>query len=260
MSQDFKSIIGIQVSSVKPFLKTSDEVNEAFEKFKASGFNYAQLQWIDPSVDDNDIKNALVKNDIISVSSQDYYHVIRDNKEAYINTCLVTGTKDLTVSGIPEQYMSKEGCDIFAKELIEFSKILANKGLTMSFHPRSQEYVDVGGVLATDLLLEKTVGHMYLCLDGYHVHASKLEPADYIAKYHEILTGFHFKDCKIVDGKKVLAPIGQGTFNWDKTFEACIKYQVKYCYVEQESWDKDPFVSLKESLDYLLSTGYYTTA
>lgn len=260
MSGEYKSIIGIQVSSVKPFLKTGDEVFDAFKKFKASGFNYAQLQWIDSSVSNEDIQNALVKNNMISVSSQDYYHLIRDNKEAYINTCLATGTKDLTVSGIPEQYLSYEGCDVFAKELIEFSKILADKGLTMSFHPRHQEYVDLGGILATDLILEKTAGHMQLCLDGFHVHVSGLEPGDYIAKYHDILTGFHFKDCVLKDGKKVLAPIGQGRFDWSKTFEACRKYKVKYCYVEQESWDKDPFISLKESLDYLLSTGYYTTA
>lgn len=256
---DYKTIIGIQVSSVKPFLKTADEVFSSFEKFKQAGFKYGQLQWIDSSVADEDIKKALVKNEITAVSLQDYYHLIAENPDYYINTCLKTGCSDLTVSGIPEKYLSKEGCDIFAKELIEFAKKLKDKGLTMSFHPRAQEFADIGGVTATDYLLEKTKGHMLLCLDGYHVHMANLEPADYIAKYHDILTGLHFKDYKIEDGNRVLMPIGQGSIDWSKTFKACADYKVKYAYVEQETWEKDPFALLKESLDYILETGYYKT-
>lgn len=259
MNDNYQSIIGIQVSSVKPFLKTAKEVDESFAKLKASGFEYAQLQWIDPAVADDDIKSAIDASGLIAVSMQDYYHLIAANKDIYINTCKATGCTDLTVSGIPAQYMSHEGVKAFAKELIEFSKELSNKGLTMSFHPRLQEYVDVGGVLATDLLLEETKGHMLLCLDGYHVHLSGQEPADYIAKYHDILTGFHFKDSIMVGDKKVLKPIGQGSIDWTKTFKACRDYKVKYCYVEQETWDSDPFAKLKESLDYLLNTGYYKT-
>ena len=41
---------GIQVSSFKPVLKTEEQVKTAFEKMKAMGCQWVQLQWIDPAV------------------------------------------------------------------------------------------------------------------------------------------------------------------------------------------------------------------
>ena len=51
--------IGIQISSLKPLLLTTQQVQKAFENMKQLGCNIVQLQWIDPSVPAADIARIL---------------------------------------------------------------------------------------------------------------------------------------------------------------------------------------------------------
>jgi hypothetical protein len=41
---------GIQLSSLKPVLKTTEQVQRAFKKMADFGCRYVQLQWIDPAL------------------------------------------------------------------------------------------------------------------------------------------------------------------------------------------------------------------
>ncbi len=257
-NRGYQSVLGIQISSVKPMLTTPQGVQASFAKFQQAGFRAAQLQWIDPTVPDATIAAALQQSQLHAVSLQDFTHAILAEKQRYIATCLAAGCADLTVSGIPADAMHYQGCKTFAAEMRAFSAELAAQGLSLSFHPRAQEYADIGGVSGLDLLLDQAGGAVRLCLDGYHAHLAGHDPADYIATYHDILTGFHFKDSVISQGKTVLMPIGQGSIDWANTLHACRKYQVQHCYVEQETWSGDPFTALKQSFDYLLGTGYFT--
>ena len=57
----------------------------------------------------------------------------------------------------------------------------------------------------------------------------------------------HFKDGK--NGLPV--PAGQGTVRYEGVVRACLQANVSYGFVEQESWDRDPFVCIGEALDWL---------
>ena len=72
---------GIQVSSMKPVLTTEAEVKAAFDNMKAMGCKWVQLQWIDPAVSIGFIAECLGETGIRSVSVQDFYEVIRRNKQ-----------------------------------------------------------------------------------------------------------------------------------------------------------------------------------
>lgn len=50
---------GIQVSSFRPVLTTREEVRKAFEKMAAMGCDTVQLQWIDPSVSVEFIRDTM---------------------------------------------------------------------------------------------------------------------------------------------------------------------------------------------------------
>jgi sugar phosphate isomerase/epimerase len=52
-----------------------------------------------------------------------------------------------------------------------------------------------------------------------------------------------------------LTPVGQGVVPYKEIIEACIKQGVKYCWAEQEAWDKGPFECMKESFDFMRSCG-----
>ena len=50
---------GIQISSLKPFLKTKEQVQAAFHQINQLGCDVVQLQWIDPSVPAHRIAQTL---------------------------------------------------------------------------------------------------------------------------------------------------------------------------------------------------------
>ena len=100
-------ITGVQVSSLKPLLRTEEEVRAAFMKLRAMGCSVVQLQWIDPSVPAEAIAQALKAAELASVSVQDFYETIRENKEYYIALNRLTGGTWICVSRIPDIYIER---------------------------------------------------------------------------------------------------------------------------------------------------------
>ena len=89
---------GIQVSSLKPLLKTPEQVRRAFETMAALGCRYVQLQWIDPAVPVEDIAAAMGEFALKSLGTQDFYVLVAENPDYYVNLNAATGGTWVTVS------------------------------------------------------------------------------------------------------------------------------------------------------------------
>ena len=62
----------------------------------------------------------------------------------------------------------------------------------------------------------------------------------------------HFKDARpLADGTEQLVPAGQGEVDWSGVMQACVETGVPYGFAEQERWERDPFVCLKEALCWM---------
>ena len=121
---------GIQISSLKPLLKTPEEVTLAFEKMAALGCRYGQLQWIDPAVPIDHIAAVMRTNAMESLGTQDFYVSVMENLEYYVNLNAATGGIWLTVSRIPDRCKSPEGLDVFAQELTDLRVTAINNLLS----------------------------------------------------------------------------------------------------------------------------------
>jgi len=82
---------GIQVSSLKPFLQTTEQVSETFARLNKLGCKTIQLQWIAPAVPTEAIAQALRNNRIASVSVQDFYDLVLENLDYYTRLNAATG-------------------------------------------------------------------------------------------------------------------------------------------------------------------------
>lgn len=246
-------ITGVQVSSLKPILQTPGQVRQAFAHLRELGCDTLQLQWIDPSVRIETIAQALDENGLQSVSVQDFYEVIRQNKAYYIDLNRRTGGTWMCVSRIPERLKSLAGLEQYAQELRDFSSELGAFGQKLCFHPVSADYQPIEGVDPVKRLME-LMPELPLCLDLYHLGRCGYDMPAWIRRYAQRICMVHFKDArKLPDGTEQLMPAGQGKIDWRGVVQACLDAQVPYGFVEQERWDRDPFDCLKEAMDWVQS-------
>lgn len=237
---------GIQVSSLKPLLLTEAQVADAFTKMRSLGCTIVQLQWIDPSVPIESIAHALKENAMVSVSVQDFYETVRKELPYYTSLNSATGGTWLCVSRIPDRLKSREGLDSFLSELRDMQKILDGLGQRVCFHPVSADFTAVPGMDAVEYLLEN-MPELDICLDLYHLNRNCEDMPAYIRRYAERICMVHVKDA-VGD---TLVPAGQGDTDWTGVVKACLEAGVPYGFVEQERWDRDPYVCLKEAMDWL---------
>lgn len=237
---------GIQVSSLKPLLLTTEQVREAFSHMKAIGCDTVQLQWIDPAVPVEDIARILKQQQIRSVSVQDFYDLVCADFEYYVRLNALTGGTWLCVSRIPERLKFPEGLDAYIAELRAMQEKLTPLGQKLCFHPVSADYTAVPGMHAVEYLMEN-MPELELCLDLYHLNRNCTDMPGFIRRYGKRICMVHFKD-SIGD---TLVPAGQGEARWEGVVEACLETGIPYAFVEQERWGRDPYDCLKEAMDWL---------
>lgn len=237
---------GIQVSSLKPLLLTTEQVQDAFTKMKALGCNVVQLQWIDPSVPVEQIAHILRETEITSVSVQDFYDLVVENYHYYTALNIATGGTWLCVSRIPERLKTPEGLDLYIEELRTMQRQLDPLGQKVCFHPVSGDFTAIPGMNAVEYLLDH-MPELPLCLDLYHLNRNCGDMPGFIHRYGDRICMVHFKDAL----GDTLVPAGQGDTNWTGVVRACLDAGVPYAFVEQERWDRDPFDCMKEAMDWL---------
>ena len=143
--------IGIQVSSLKPLLQTTEQVAASFEKMHQLGCHTVQLQWIDPAVPISDIAQILRDSGITSVSVQDFYTLILQDFSYYTELNSATGGTWMCVSRIPDHLKTPDGLDIFIEDLRSMQKNLDPMGQKLCFHPVSADFSAVPGMDALDI-------------------------------------------------------------------------------------------------------------
>ena len=237
---------GIQVSSLKPLLLTAEQVCAAFANIKALGSHVVQIQWVDFSVPIEEIADAAHSNGVVSVSVQDFYDTVAEKFDYYTALNAATGGTWLCVSRIPQRLKSPEGLDLCIGELRAMQKKLTPLGQKVCFHPVSGDYAAVPGMNAVEYLLEH-MPELNLCLDLYHLNRNCSNMPGFIRRYGGRICMVHFKDAV----GEILVPAGQGNTNWNGVVRACLDAGVPYAFVEQETWNRDPYDCLKEAMDWL---------
>ena len=185
---------GAQLSSLKAYLQTPDQMEETFEKLWDIGCRIVQLQWINPEISPETIAVALKRSGLKSVSTQDYYQEVVSRLDSTLRLHELCGSKNICVSGIPEQFLTEKGCLAFAGELTDFALRMQEVGKVVSFHPRVQEYRRFGGRSGVEILMENTPHVLQLGLDIYHLVKAGEDPEKWMHRYQGRIEFVHFKD------------------------------------------------------------------
>ncbi|HEY3289995.1 MAG TPA: sugar phosphate isomerase/epimerase, partial [Anaerolineae bacterium] len=164
----------------------------------------------------------------------------------------------VAVGSLPADYRQEGegGFARFAHDASEIGRRLSENGLTFSYHNHSFEFERFGSRTALDVIYEESdPRYLKAELDTYWVQHGGGDPALWITKMKNRLPVVHLKDMVIIDGKQVMAEIGEGNLNWPAILKACAASGVEWYAVEQDECQRDPFESLAISYRNLTKMG-----
>ena len=251
--------IGFQVSSIKEHLSTPQDVMASFQKIKNIGYNEVQIQYVPANITDGDINAALLENSLICIGTQDDYPDSLKNIQGILQKNEMWGSSYICSALWPRDCVNADSKTLglvryrdFIHEMDTACKLVRDTGKIFTYHPLFFDFNPVDGVVPVDCLLEQ-VKDLQITLDLYHVIGAGLDPVETIRKYSGNMDIVHFKDSKLVNGAQVLTPLGQGDTDWKPIVQACIEAGVRYCFIEQEHWQKDAFECMADSLAHIQS-------
>jgi sugar phosphate isomerase/epimerase len=150
------------------------------------------------------------------------------------------------------------GLEDYIKAISGIGERLRPTPFKFAYHNHSFEFVGYKGRAALEYFYDQTEHAGILAeIDTYWVQHGGGDPADWISRYKGRVPIIHLKDLAIeqVEGKvtQVFAEVGQGNMNWDSILQAASDAEVEWLVVEQDFCSKDPFDSVKESYDYIIT-------
>ena len=256
-----KNIVGAQVSSLRPYLQTPQELRASLQKLADMGYRTVQMQWWNPEFEPELVAAAVRDAGLTCVSTQDLYTAVRDDFERTVRLNVLCGSTCVCVSGIPALVPDTASVLAFSAELAAMAARIAPLGMTLAFHPRARDWAPADtaepGLSCTELLLEHTPQNVTLGLDLYHSGKAGLAPDALLRRWAGRVEFVHFKDyCVAPDGSETLVPVGQGVTDWSAAVDACRETGVRWAFAEQERWEKDAFLCMRESLDAMRAWGF----
>ena len=242
--------IGLQISSLKPFIQTCDGVHDTLRRAAEMGYRDVQLQWTGADVPCEFIADEMRLNGLACWGTQDYYDVVMARMDYEIRAAHLYDSHYICVSGIPERFLSPEGIRAMAAAMTDTQRRLSDEGIALTFHPRHMEYAQVDGDAATCRLLD-CAKDVQLTLDAYHSAIAGVNTAALMRRYAGRVDIIHLKDSVECRKGAPLTPVGSGAIDFAPVIAACADAGVKAIMAEQESWQGDAFDCMAQSLKYL---------
>lgn len=244
--------IGLQISSLKPYIQTREGVRDTFRRVREMGYTDIQLQWTGEDIPCEFIAGEMRENGFNCWGTQDYYDVVMARMDYEIRAAALYDSHYICLSGIPDRYMSLDGLNAMAAEMRETQSRLSDHGIALTFHPRMREYGLMDGETAVNRLMDMVPG-MQLTLDAYHSVLAGIDTPVLVRRYSGRIDMLHLKNASALDPKAPLVPVGAGAIDFSSIAAACPAAGVKLLLAEQETWQRDAFDCMAESLEYLKS-------
>jgi sugar phosphate isomerase/epimerase len=252
--------IGVQLYTVRDYLKDKENIEATLRKIKAMGFDLIQLSGLGPC--DIDLLAGWTKELGIEVcGTHSPWNQMSDPGELkkLIAEHKKLGCSDIGLGMIPSDVFpnTHEGYTRFIKKANEICKQLKDEGMTFGYHNHNFEFQKWNGVRGIDRLIE-ACPEMYFILDVFWVQAGGGNPSVYIEKLKGRIKIMHFKDYRMSGWDRKFAEVGEGNLDWKDIIPRCEKNGIPYAVIEQDAdFMVDPFESLATSRKFLVENGYW---
>jgi sugar phosphate isomerase/epimerase len=252
------SQIACQMYTLREYTKTPADVAKTLSRVKKLGYDAIQSSAMAP-MDAKELAKILHDNDLKCVVTHISKDRMRDDTQRVIEEHKLWGCQYTAIGGFfPKEAFTKALWQGFADEYNLIASKFAGSGVSIGYHNHSHELARLEDAPTTPLamLVEKLSKDVWFEIDTYWIAHGGADPIAWINKVAGRIPCVHLKDMAIKPSREqYMAEVGVGNLNWPGIIEACRKAGVKWYIVEQDTCYRDPFDSLKTSLENLKGMG-----
>lgn len=247
--------VAAQMYTLRDFTKTPADIAATMKKVAAVGYRAVQLSALG-EIDTRELKTILDGEGLRVCATHVAYERLRDDLPAVIEEHQLLECRYIAIGSMPGGYRSADGYVQFAKEASQVAAKMREAGFVFGYHNHSFELEKYGSRTGLDMLFEESDPKAFTMeIDTYWIQHGGGDPAAWIRRAAGRIPLVHLKDMGIVDGKQVMAEVGEGNLNWPAILDACRSSGVEWYIVEQDTCRRDPFESLAISLRNLRDMG-----
>ena len=285
-----KGLIGVQMSTIAPAKMPSFDAYEVMAKLTDIGFHCAEISQV-PMTKENvlgfkraidnlgfNISSLTASIDPMFPGMPGEYLSNSEDYKKYLEDAKTLNCDMFRIGMMPMGAIGKvDKCIDFAKRAEEYALKLKEDGIDLYYHNHHIEFLKIEGKYLLDIIRENAP-HLGFELDTHWIHRGGENPVEFIKKYSGSVRLLHLKDYKIAnvempdmtapDGMQKFvtaffdkpvrfAELGAGSLPIKESIEEGLKGGAEYFLIEQDDcYGRDPFDSLKDSRDHLISLGY----
>ncbi len=250
-----ETCLAAQLYTLRDFLKTPADIAASLKKVAAAGYRSVQLSALGP-IETAELKRILDGEGLSVCATHVNFPELRDELDRVVDEHAPLGCKYVAIGAIPAEYRNADGYARFAVEATEVARKMIDRGLVFGYHNHSFELEKYNGRTALEILYAESDPEVFTAeIDTYWIQHGGGDPAAWIRRVAGCSPLVHLKDMAVVDGKPVMAEVGEGNLNWPAILEACRDAGVEWYIVEQDHCLRDPFESLAISLRNLQAMG-----
>jgi len=253
----FMSSIAAQLYTVREHTKTAADLASTFRKLRQIGYSAVQISAIGP-IDPKEVASMLNGEGLTCCVTHVGLDRMRNEPAAIIEQHRLWNCSYTAIGGFFPKDPTADDWLNFASDFNSVVKPLQAAGIAVGYHNHSHELVKYGNTTALTMLLSKLDPSIWFEIDTYWITHGGGDPAAWIDKVAGRIPCVHLKDMGIdKQSKQYMMEVGEGNLNWPGILAACKRAGVKWYIAEQDICYRDPFESLKISLENLRALGIH---
>ena len=248
-----RNIIGAQLYTLRDYLKRPADIIKSLRKVKKIGFDIVQVSGLG-EIAPVDLKKILDDEGLKCVATHESGIEILDNTEVVIEKLNVLECKHTAYPHPHKDIKTEQDWIDLAENLNKAGKKLREASQFLSYHNHAIELQQYGKKTALDILYDET-NPKYLAgeIDTYWIQFGGGNPVTWCEKLKNRMPVIHLKDYGIINNEITMFEVGYGNLDMRNIVKNAMASGTEYFVIEQDTCQRNPFDSLRMSLEYLLS-------
>ena len=249
------SQVAIQLYTLRDFCQTAADVAVTAKKVREIGYTAVQVSGVGP-IPEAELVSIFKGEGLTICATHENGQKILDEPEAVIERLHKLGTK-LTAYPWPGgiDFTDAAQVDTLIRKLDASGAKFRAAGLKLGYHNHAQEFFRpvAGGPTVLDRIYAETSPENIVAeLDTFWVQRGGGDVVDWVRRMKGRQPFIHLKDFQVnASGDISFCEVGAGTLPFARIIAEATAGGCEWFIVEQDSCQGDPFVSIKQSNDYI---------